>query len=440
MYRAEASANKTLTKKWRRRNHARHRARLSSVRSRIDNSPPRPYAHLHVNLKKLQTEEERMSQIERDNRILLNKMSRIMRQRHTLDNSNSRYSARAGKPSLNRLKRKKELARITRENQRILARIQSVQPTYNHVAWEADRDRQKALLSNICEYPYQPARQPEPQVLSRAELEALEAKRRADEDEKVRMQLLKRPKKAPTFHQPRGNGRSDARPYSPDDYPRGERDDDPYYSGNDAPKSESPSRSSSRSSYSPRPRGGSDGYSPRSSGSSSSRGSNAGQHDNGQDDTSPPQPVVVEEPVEDPAPPPAPVGLPAGSVPPARVRVAIIEASDVANEDFDSHNVNQQSDPYVQVKIGKKKEKTETVQSSTRPVWNEVFEFSKVKPDDVIELKLMDDDTFSDDTIGVASLALSQLDLDVDHELWVEMRKDSAVRGRVRIKVFVSSA
>jgi len=120
--------------------------------------------------------------------------------------------------------------------------------------------------------------------------------------------------------------------------------------------------------------------------------------------------------------------------------VAIIEASDVANEDFDSHNVNQQSDPYVQVKIGKKKEKTETVQSSTRPVWNEVFEFSKVKPDDVIELKLMDDDTFSDDTIGVASLALSQLDLDVDHELWVEMRKDSAVRGRVRIKVFVSSA
>jgi len=156
MYRAEASANKTLTKKWRRRNHARHRARLSSVRSRIDNSPPRPYAHLHVNLKKLQTEEERMSQIERDNRILLNKMSRIMRQRHTLDNSNSRYSARAGKPSLNRLKRKKELARITRENQRILARIQSVQPTYNHVAWEADRDRQKALLSNICEYPHLP--------------------------------------------------------------------------------------------------------------------------------------------------------------------------------------------------------------------------------------------------------------------------------------------
>ena len=34
--------------------------------------------------------------------------------------------------------RKKELLRITNENQAILKRIQRAQPMYNHVAWEAE--------------------------------------------------------------------------------------------------------------------------------------------------------------------------------------------------------------------------------------------------------------------------------------------------------------
>ena len=42
--------------------------------------------HLHLKLKKLQMEEERQATVERDNRILLEKMAHIMRTRGSVDN------------------------------------------------------------------------------------------------------------------------------------------------------------------------------------------------------------------------------------------------------------------------------------------------------------------------------------------------------------------
>ena len=59
-----------------------------------------------------QLEEERLATIERDNRILLEKMSQIMRTKGRVDNWND-YSAK----SLNRTKRQQELLRVTHENQ-----------------------------------------------------------------------------------------------------------------------------------------------------------------------------------------------------------------------------------------------------------------------------------------------------------------------------------
>lgn len=55
----------------------------------IDNKPPATYMHLHLNLKKLQMEEERRATIERDNQILLEKMLHIMRTRGEVDNTNN---------------------------------------------------------------------------------------------------------------------------------------------------------------------------------------------------------------------------------------------------------------------------------------------------------------------------------------------------------------
>lgn len=59
-----------------------------SAKPVIDNKPPKTYMHLHLKLKKLQMEDERLAIIERDNRILLEKMCYIMRTRGRVDNKN----------------------------------------------------------------------------------------------------------------------------------------------------------------------------------------------------------------------------------------------------------------------------------------------------------------------------------------------------------------
>jgi E3 ubiquitin-protein ligase TRIP12 len=104
--------------------------------------------HLHLKLKKLQLEEERLATIERDNRILLEKMSQIMRTNGKVDNYND-YECK----SLNRQQRLRELLRITRENQQILKRITSSRPRYNHLQWERDWHANVQLMDQISAFP-----------------------------------------------------------------------------------------------------------------------------------------------------------------------------------------------------------------------------------------------------------------------------------------------
>lgn len=59
-----------------------------------------------------QVEEERLATIERDNRILLEKMSFVMRTQGRVDNRNDYVHK-----SLNKTKRQRELLRVTHENQ-----------------------------------------------------------------------------------------------------------------------------------------------------------------------------------------------------------------------------------------------------------------------------------------------------------------------------------
>ena len=61
---------------------------VRSAKPMVDTRAPQTYVHMHLKLKKLQLEEERMSTIERDNRILLEKMSLIMRTRGRVENRN----------------------------------------------------------------------------------------------------------------------------------------------------------------------------------------------------------------------------------------------------------------------------------------------------------------------------------------------------------------
>eukprot|EP00416_Gambierdiscus_australes_P026233 CAMPEP_0171064258 /NCGR_PEP_ID=MMETSP0766_2-20121228/6170_1 /TAXON_ID=439317 /ORGANISM="Gambierdiscus australes, Strain CAWD 149" /LENGTH=277 /DNA_ID=CAMNT_0011520267 /DNA_START=190 /DNA_END=1023 /DNA_ORIENTATION=- len=122
---------------------------MKQIRPQVDTSEPTTVHldHLRNNLKREQLLEERYHEIDRENKILLQKMSDIMK--------SSTYSERTQSvpPSLNRDSRKTELMRITRENQGILKRIQRAQPVYNHVQWEDSYRRNATYLKNSSEYP-----------------------------------------------------------------------------------------------------------------------------------------------------------------------------------------------------------------------------------------------------------------------------------------------
>jgi hypothetical protein len=117
---------------------------------------------------------ERYTEIERENRILLEKMTNILQNPKGISHANPHLSNIGGvsvqasqvaaqqaaifpgyKKSLNREARKRELMKITRENQVILKRLQEKKPNYNVTRWAHEDNERRKLLNNICEYPYQ---------------------------------------------------------------------------------------------------------------------------------------------------------------------------------------------------------------------------------------------------------------------------------------------
>lgn len=125
--------NKILARKYDQAKYDAHRARIASKRATVDNKAPKPYMHLHLKLKKIQLEEERIAKIERDNRLLLEKMAKIRKTQGGVDNRNM-YDHK----TLNYDRRRKELQRITLENQALLQRIQSRRPHISAASLDAD--------------------------------------------------------------------------------------------------------------------------------------------------------------------------------------------------------------------------------------------------------------------------------------------------------------
>lgn len=142
------ATNKLLKQRWEETYFEEHRRKVASAKPKVDSRPPRTYMHLHLKLKKLQVEEERLATVERDNRILLEKMSQIMRTKGRVDNWNN-YHAK----SLNRTKRQQELLRVTHENQAILKRVLAQEPVYSHQKWEDDWLEKEAHMDSISKYP-----------------------------------------------------------------------------------------------------------------------------------------------------------------------------------------------------------------------------------------------------------------------------------------------
>lgn len=67
--------------------------------------------------------------------------------------SSAAFYSNLQKRSLNKESRKRELLKITMENQTILRRLQDKQSNYNINKWEEEAHEKRKILKNICEYP-----------------------------------------------------------------------------------------------------------------------------------------------------------------------------------------------------------------------------------------------------------------------------------------------
>ena len=110
---------------------------------------------------------DRCTEIEKANRILLEKMTSIMTSqphlappppRHMGGSSHQNLASSVEltgqrSRSLNRNMRQREKARITEENESLLKRLQEKTSCYNVYDWEIDRKKQVKMIKKICYYP-----------------------------------------------------------------------------------------------------------------------------------------------------------------------------------------------------------------------------------------------------------------------------------------------
>lgn len=150
------SCNRLLQKKWDDRKQKEHRERLHSIKSSLDNGKPQEFVHIKQNLRKHKIEEERQQTIQRHNNKLLARMHQIMTTTGHVDHRNTHWKS---KKSLNYMKRANEMDKITKENQRILDRIQQVRPQYsvesmnNSYLTHKSRTKSISLFPPIAESP-----------------------------------------------------------------------------------------------------------------------------------------------------------------------------------------------------------------------------------------------------------------------------------------------
>ncbi|XP_070771087.1 sperm axonemal maintenance protein CFAP97D1 [Enoplosus armatus] len=142
------TGNKYLQQKWDMASYDLHRGKVKSAKPTINTTPPKTYGHLVLKLKKQKLEEEWAMKIQRENNMLMEKISHIMRTTGGVDNWN--YYDRK---SLGKEKRQLELLRITKENQMILFRLSQCRPHYNVRSWHEDWLKTLKVMDSIARYP-----------------------------------------------------------------------------------------------------------------------------------------------------------------------------------------------------------------------------------------------------------------------------------------------
>uniref|UniRef100_A0A4W5JT70 Uncharacterized protein n=1 Tax=Hucho hucho TaxID=62062 RepID=A0A4W5JT70_9TELE len=141
-----------LRKMWDGQHYKYHMDRMQKTKQMVDNKAPSTYLHCHLKMKKIQMEQERLMELERDNRLLVSRIARTMGTKGGLDNWN-KYQP---KPSVNADLRNRELVKISLENQAILKKINMTKSVYDHRTWLDDFKVTRGYVNRLLKYPEQP--------------------------------------------------------------------------------------------------------------------------------------------------------------------------------------------------------------------------------------------------------------------------------------------
>ena len=143
------------------REHLLHTERLKRIQGAINLQEPRKPRHLIENYKKEVTEMEKKNEIQRGNRLLLQKMLKIDLHPSSLNPKRLQESAAqsASKGSLNQSVRVQELTKILSQNKLFLKKLQNTQANYSALKWE--QQHRKAYLAeqmrvNSCRFSKNP--------------------------------------------------------------------------------------------------------------------------------------------------------------------------------------------------------------------------------------------------------------------------------------------
>jgi len=162
-------SSKSCARKIWEKDHDSHRDRIKKVKPATDMTMPHTATMDHVrnNLKKEQLLEGRYMEIDRENRILLRKMSDMMKKPNPYTKGESTHASGSNKDG-----RRQALLQITKENHRLLRSIQETQPVYSAHKLEENYRKTGVLLRNCCTYPVitrLPRQHSSPSILMRME-------------------------------------------------------------------------------------------------------------------------------------------------------------------------------------------------------------------------------------------------------------------------------
>eukprot|EP00933_Yihiella_yeosuensis_P033304 TRINITY_DN27043_c0_g1_i1.p1 TRINITY_DN27043_c0_g1~~TRINITY_DN27043_c0_g1_i1.p1 ORF type:complete len:221 (-),score=46.48 TRINITY_DN27043_c0_g1_i1:315-977(-) len=147
-----STCNRLVAERTEQHRHERHIRALESTRRQVDFSEPKAHPHLKTKPKTRKLQEDRAAEIQLENRILLQKMLNIDTKPSELVGA---MNAGSFKPrSLHGDAQRRDMDRISAENQALLNRLQSTKPSIDPKAWEeeeVDRQALKYRLSqNAC--------------------------------------------------------------------------------------------------------------------------------------------------------------------------------------------------------------------------------------------------------------------------------------------------